>query len=112
MTSATALRRIAGQRAAGTAKTMIERNCRGKRSEAGTETDAQVPECASTVTLKREDVLGTPEDRLNALTDRSQVRAAPRLVLAPGAHHCASSALICPSKSLPRKFLSPITTIS
>ncbi len=65
---------------------MIERNRRGKRSEAGTETDAQVPECASAVTLEREDLLGAPEDRLDALRDRSQVRAAPRLVLAPGAH--------------------------
>src|SRR5512144_1459711 len=86
MSSATALRRIAGDRAAGATEAVVERDGGGERGEAAGEPDAQIVECARAVALEREDVLAGVEDRLDALAQRRQVRAAAALILAAGAH--------------------------
>src|SRR5512144_775607 len=86
MSSATALRRIAGDRAAGAAELVVERDGGGERGEAAGEPDTQVVECACAVAFEREDVLAGVEDRLDALAQRRQVRAAVALVLAARAH--------------------------
>jgi hypothetical protein len=92
MGCATALGGVAGQRAAG------------------------APKGAGAVAFEAEDVLGGPEDRLDALADRREVRAAAFLVLAVRAHDLGVKrgevdfevAARSTSKCLPRKFLSPI----
>src|SRR5512144_3298076 len=86
MSSATALRRIAGDRAAGAAELVVERDGGGERGEAAGEPDTQVVECARAVAFEREDVLAGVEDRFDALAQRCQVRAAAALVGAAGAH--------------------------
>src|SRR5450759_1064103 len=86
MSSATALRGVAGEGSAGAAEVVVECYAGGECCEAAGEADAEVIQGAGAVTLEREDVLAGPEDRLDALADRREVRATAGLVLAPGTH--------------------------
>src|SRR5215210_9178104 len=85
MSSATGLRGVAGERAAGAAELVVERDGGGERGEAAGQPDAQVFKRAGAVALEREDVLAGLKDRLDALAQRREVRAAAGLVLAAGA---------------------------
>src|SRR5215210_5327795 len=70
--------------AAGAAEAVVERNGGGEGEEALAESDAQSGQGAGGVAFEAEDVLAGPEDRLDALTDRSQVGAVAGLVAAGG----------------------------
>src|SRR6266496_1234768 len=85
MSCATGSGGVAGERAAGASEPVVEGDCGGECREAAGESDAQLVQFAGAVTFEAEDVFGGPEDRLDPLADRSQVRAAAVLVLAPGA---------------------------
>src|SRR5919205_4256755 len=75
---------VAGQRAAGAAEAVVERDGGGQRGEATGESYAQLVQDASAVAFEAEDVLGGEKDRLDALADGRQVGAAAVLVLAAG----------------------------
>src|SRR5215218_1595805 len=85
MSCATSSGGVAGERAAGATEAVVEGDRRGQCREAAGQADAQLVQFAGAVTFESEDVFGGPEDRLDPLADRSQVRAATVLVLAPGA---------------------------
>src|SRR3982751_1576118 len=73
---------VAGERSAGAAEAVVERDCGGERGEAAGEADAQLVQDAGAVAFEAEDVLGGEEDRFDALADRGQVRPAAVLVFA------------------------------
>src|SRR4051794_35767091 len=75
-----------GREAAGwAAEAVVERDAGGEREEALAEADAQAVERAGAVAFEAEQVFASPEDRLDALADRRQVRVAGGLVAARGA---------------------------
>src|SRR5450756_902404 len=74
----------------GTARTsqpVVEADAGRQAEEAREDALAEARHGARPVALQGEQVLAGPEDRLDALTDGGQVRAAARLVLARRAHH-------------------------
>src|SRR3954447_1737658 len=73
---------VAGERSAGAAEAVVERDCGGERGEAAGEADAQLVQDAGAVAFEAEDVLGGEEDRFDALADRREVRSAALFVLA------------------------------
>src|SRR5215210_7158148 len=85
MSCATGSGRVAGQRAAGASESVVEGDGCGQCGEAAGQADAQLVQVAGAVAFEAEDVFGGPEDRLDPLSDRSQVRAAALLILAAGA---------------------------
>src|SRR5215210_4776125 len=85
MSCATGLGGVAGQRSGRASEAVVEGDCCGQCREAAREADAELVQRARAVAFEAEDVFGSPEDRLDALADRSQVRAAALLVFAPGA---------------------------
>ena len=82
MTSAAWLCGVGDEAAAGAAEFVVEHDRGGEGGEAGAQADAEVSVCAGAVALEREDVLEGPEDRLDPLADRRQMRPAARLVFA------------------------------
>src|SRR5665647_1746750 len=66
---------------------VVEADAGRQAEEAREDALAQARHGARPVALQREQVLGRPEDRLDALADGRQVRAAAGLVLARRAHH-------------------------
>src|SRR6266536_6483496 len=86
MSCATGSGGVAGQRAAGAAEAVVERDGGGEGGEAHGDAHEEVVQGAGPVAFEAEDVLGGPDDRFDALADRRQVRAAPWLVGAPRAH--------------------------
>src|SRR5487761_1174760 len=86
MSSATTLRGVAGQGSAGAAELVVECDAGGECCEAAGEANAEVLQGAGAVALEREDVLAGPEDRLDALAYRREVRSVAGLVLAPRTH--------------------------
>src|SRR5512144_1151629 len=82
MSCATDSGRVAGERAAGAAEAVVERDGGGERGEAHGDAHEEVVEGAGAVAFEAEDVLGGPEDRFDALPDRGQGRAGAALVLA------------------------------
>src|SRR3954447_4023038 len=73
---------VAGERAAGAAEAVVERDRRGERGEAAGEPHMQLVQDAGAVAFEAEDVLGGEEDRFDALADRREVRSAAFLVFA------------------------------
>src|SRR3954451_6166218 len=73
---------VAGERSAGAAEAVVERDCGGELGEATGEPDAQLVQDAGAVAFEAEDVLGGEEDRFDALADRREVRSASAFVLA------------------------------
>src|SRR3954452_13335923 len=82
MACATVSGRVAGQRAAGAAEAVVQRDGGGERGEAACQAHAQLVQDACAVAFEAEDVFGRVEDRLDALADRSEVWPAAFLVLA------------------------------
>src|ERR1700736_6073667 len=82
MTCATGLCGVVDEGTAGTAELVVEHDGGGERGEPGAQAGAEVVEGASAVAFEGEDVLGSPEDRFDSLSDRREVRAATFLVLA------------------------------
>src|SRR6188474_1197949 len=73
---------VVDQSAARTPEPVVERDACSQCQEALGDANAQVCEGAGTVALEGEDVLAGPEDRLDALADRSEVKDTAGLVLA------------------------------
>ena len=82
MSCATGLVGVAGERAAGAAEAVVERDGGGQRGEAAGESDAELVQDAGAVAFQAEDVFGGEEDRFDALADRREVRSVALLVLA------------------------------
>src|SRR3954467_5708117 len=82
MSCATGSGGVAGQRAAGAAESVVEGDGGGQRGEAAGEADAQLVQFAGAVAFEAENVFGGPEDRLDPLADRGQVRPSSRFVFA------------------------------
>lgn len=83
MSDSTRSRDVVDERAAGSAESVVERDGRAEREEARGQASAKVGQGPRAVALEREDVLGRPEDRLDPLSDRRELRAAAGLVAAP-----------------------------
>src|SRR3954465_6674117 len=107
MSRVTGSGRVAGQRTAGASESVVEGDGCGECGEAAGQADAQLVQLAGAVAFEAEDVFGGPEDRLDPLSDRSQVRAAALLILAAGRWMVASRACRSISNCRPQKFLSP-----
>src|SRR5215216_304712 len=73
---------VAGQRSAGAAEAVVERDRGGERGEAAGESDSQLVQDAGAVAFEAEDVFGREEDRFDALADRRELRPASFFVLA------------------------------
>src|SRR5487761_1227110 len=86
MSSATGLCGVAGERAAGPAELVVERDRCAERDEACGEANTEVVEGSGAVALEGEEVFEGPEDRLDALADGCEMRAAARLVFAARPH--------------------------
>lgn len=65
-----------GEGAAGAAELVVEGDGRGEREEAAGDPGSERVEGAGAVAFEREDVFGGPEDALDALADRGEVRPA------------------------------------
>src|SRR3954449_9629529 len=77
---------VGGERSAGAAESVVERDGGGQCEEALAEADPEAVQGAGAVALEGQEVFAGPEDRLDALTDRGQVWPAAGLVLAGGAN--------------------------
>src|ERR1035441_156761 len=86
MSSAMVSGGVGGEGSAGAVEAVVERDGGGECGEAREQAHAEGLEGACAVTLEGEDVLAGPEDRLDPLTDRREVRAAAALVFAPRTH--------------------------
>src|SRR5271165_3032422 len=84
MIDSTGSRAVVGKCAAGAGELVVECDGGGKAEEALKDPLAQAGQSPRAVTFEGEDVLAGPEDRLDPLADRCEVRAAPALVLASG----------------------------
>ena len=84
MSGATVSGGVAGEGSAWAAELVVECDRGGECCEACGEADTEVLQGASAVTLEGEDVLAGPEDALDALAYRCEVRTAPGLVLRRG----------------------------
>src|SRR3974390_1532648 len=73
---------VADERAGGTTELMVERHAGGQAAEARDDALAQTGHGASAVALQREQVLGRPEERRDALADGAQMETPRRLVKA------------------------------
>src|SRR5215212_1840736 len=82
MSDSAGLGGVGRERAAGAAESVVERDGGGEREEALTEADSEAVEGAGAVAFEAEQVLAGPEDALDALADRGQVRSVAGLVLA------------------------------
>src|SRR5512144_745615 len=82
MSSATGSGGVLGQRAAGEAKSVVERDGCGECQEAAGQAGPEPVQRASSVAFEGEDVLGRPVDRLDALADRCEVQSLAGLVFA------------------------------
>src|SRR5512134_1833586 len=71
---------------AGSSELVVERDRGGQAAEAREDSFAQACECAGAVAFEREQVFAGPEDRLDALADRRQMRSGVGLVFASWAH--------------------------
>src|SRR5215207_794310 len=69
---------VVGDRAAGSAELVVEGNAGCEREQAYGDADEQVVWCAGAVPLEGEQVFAGPEDGLDPLPDRRQVRPALR----------------------------------
>jgi hypothetical protein len=78
---------VVDQGSARSPQPVVEADAGRQAEKAREHTLAQAGHGARAVTLQREQVLGRPEDRLDALADRRQVRPAARLILARRTHH-------------------------
>src|SRR5664279_3790041 len=85
MTCATGLRGVVDQGAAGTTELVVEHDGGGQGGEPGAQADAKVVQGSGAVSFEGEDVLAGPEDRLDPLSDRREMRAVAFLVFAAGA---------------------------
>ena len=73
---------VVRQRSAGAAEAVVEGDGGGERQKASGQAGAQALQRARAVALEGEDVLRAPEDRLDPLADRGEVRPAASFVLA------------------------------
>jgi hypothetical protein len=71
---------------------VVERDCGGEAAEALEDAFPQALEGAGAVAFEGEDVFAGPEDRFDALADRSEVRSVTRFVSAAGRMIVASRA--------------------
>src|ERR1019366_332076 len=67
---------------AGSSELVVERDACGETAEAGDDTFAQAVEGAGAVAFEGEEVFAGPEDALDALADRREVRTSAGLVFA------------------------------
>ncbi len=77
---------VVDEGAAGAVELVVECDGGGEADEALQDAFAQAGECAGAVAFEREDVFAGPEDALDALADRRQVRPAAGLVTSAGPH--------------------------
>ena len=73
-----------GERAGGPVEIVVEPDAGGQCEELGGDSRAEAVERAGAVAFEPESVLEGPEDRLDALADRREVRAVSGFVLARG----------------------------
>src|SRR3954453_22188749 len=71
---------------AGSSELVVEGDGCGEAAEACEGAFAQAGERAGAVAFEREQVFAGPEDRLDALADRREMRSVVRFVLAPRTH--------------------------
>jgi hypothetical protein len=82
MSSSTGSGHVLGEGSAGEAESVVERDGCGEREEAAGQARSEPVKGACAVAFEGQDVFGGPVDRLDALADRGQVKAAAGLVLA------------------------------
>src|ERR1700730_18375676 len=82
-----------GEGAAGPVEVVVEPDAGGEGEEFGGDSGAQAVQRAGVVSLKPEAVFEGPEDRLDALADRGEVRPWPGFVFAGGAQDHGAVAL-------------------
>ncbi len=92
---------VGHQRAARPAELVVEPDAGRQAEEALGDPLAQAGEGAGAVALQGEQVLTGPEDRLDALADRGQVRPAAGLVATGGAHDRGPELVDAPGKLTP-----------
>ena len=76
---------VGDEAAGGAAEVVVERDCGCECEQALADACSEAVEGAGAVAFEREEVFAGPEDALDSLTDRGQVRPAAGLVLAAGA---------------------------
>src|SRR4051794_41278543 len=86
MVDSTRLGAVVDEGTAGSSELVVEGDRGGQAAESGEDPFAQSGEGAGAVAFERQEVLAGPEDRLDALTDRRQMRTAAGLVAATRAH--------------------------
>src|SRR6266576_5717210 len=85
MVDSTLLGHVVDECAAGAAELVVEVDAGGEAEEAVKDAFAQAGEGAGAVAFQGEQVFAGPEDRLDPLPDRREVRPLPGLVSASGA---------------------------
>ena len=76
--------RVVGEGAGWSAEAVVEADRGGEREEALADSGAEAVQGAGAVAFEGEEVFAGPEDRLDPLSDRSEVRAVSWLVRASG----------------------------
>src|SRR5215210_5835393 len=82
MSSSTWLGAVVGQRAAGAAEVVVERDAGGECEQALADAGSEAVQGAGAVAFEGEEVFAGPEDALDALADRGQVRPGAGFVFA------------------------------
>src|SRR5215217_945286 len=86
MSSSTRSGAVVGECAAGAAEVVVERDAGGECEQALADAGSEAVEAAGAVAFEGEEVFAGPEDALDALADRGQVRPEAGFVVAAGTH--------------------------